>query len=183
MITSLFTKITVALALVGAMGAMGAASAAPVFSSTVNMAPLDRTLIHTHEVTGAFDDVLSFKATTLLGAVASLTFIDWVGDLNGSYIFGVGNSYDTVSWDKSTLKYFSGTGDILTEYVQSFPTLQSGKTYWIEIAGSMTDGSYTAMVIPSEIPEPGSMALVLAGVGAAAFVSRRRKNSVTRMGA
>jgi hypothetical protein len=64
-----------------------------------------------------------------------------------------------------------------------FQPLQSGQTYWFEVQGFMLDGLYTAKVIPTFVPEPGSLALMLAGVGAMVGVARRRKGFSSHMGA
>ena len=47
----------------------------------------------------------------------------------------------------------------------------------------MSDGLFTAKVIPTFVPEPGSLALMLAGVGAMVGVARRRKGFSSHKGA
>jgi len=164
-------KFAVALAMVGAMGA---SNATPV---QVNLGQLNNTLTYTHlDISGVFDDVLSFQATTLLGAVANIVSFDFFGDLDGSYRVGVGDSWDTVTWLTGLSGNLVAVDDIVSAYSLQLPTLTSGQTYWLEITGEVSDGSYTAKVVPSSVPEPGSLLLVLLGAGALVVVARRRQS-------
>jgi hypothetical protein len=175
MMTSIFKKMSVALALVGALGAANA-TVVPV-----NLGKLDDTLTYSHtSIKGAFDDVLYFQAATLLGGSFDINGLVR-GVLTGTYSFGVGDSYDSVTW---LLTDSLGTLDGVELFSSAdFPVLESGKTYWLEIQGSMSRGNFNVNLMPSEIPEPGSMALVMLGVGALGVVARRRKVLANKMGA
>ncbi len=177
MMTSLFKKMTVALALVGALGA-ASASVVPV-----NLGKLNDSLTYSADISGPVEEVLSFQADKLLGADATLTIFDWLGDLGGSYSFGFGSSLDSVTWLDALGGELVAVDDVVSGYSLHLPTLSSGETYWFKLVGEVSDASYTFKVAPYSIPEPGSMALVLLGAGGLMLVARRRINLTNKKGA
>ncbi|MBT3069162.1 PEP-CTERM sorting domain-containing protein [Rhodoferax sp. U11-2br] len=177
MMTSLFKKMTVALALVGALGA-ASASVVPV-----NLGTLNDTLTYSADISGPFEQVLSFKADKLLGADARLVMFDFMGDIGGSYSFGFGSSLDSVTWLDALNGELVAVDDFVSAYSLELPVLTAGETYWFRLVGEVSDASYTFKVAPFSVPEPGSMALVLLGAGGMAFVARRRSNLTDKKGA
>ena len=178
-----FSKLKNFAAAIALVGAFGAASATPV-PVPVNLGTLTTTLAFSNvAINGAFDDVMYFKAGALLSAIGSIVGLDGEDDLDGSYRFGVGDSFDTVVWAAFNALSPANPDTAVFSASREFQPLQSGKTYWFEVTGSMTDGLYTARVIPTFVPEPGSLTLMLAGFAAMVAVGRRRKATADLLGA
>lgn len=177
MMTSLFKKITVALALVGALGA-ASASVVPV-----NLGKLNDSLTYSADISGPFEEVLSFQADKLLGADARLVIFDFAGGIGGSYSFGFGSSLDSATWLDALGGELVAVDEVVSAYSLALPTLSAGETYWFRLVGEASDASYTFKVAPYSIPEPGSMALVLLAAGGMAFVARRWSNLTDKKGA
>lgn len=177
MLSSIFKKIIVATVFASALGSVNATP------TLVNLNTFNNTLSYTAtNIAGDFVDSLYFKADALKGANAILYGMDFEDNASVSYRYGVGDSYDVAQWFiKPTGISADADGFFLAE--QAFPMLESGKTYWLELAGYITDGFYTVKVIPAEVPEPGSMALILAGLGAMGVIARRRKTTTDKIGA
>ena len=155
-------------------------------ASTVSLAdtvttPLDLSLGNTsfgrNNAIGSFVDTYTFTLTgssffvtsTASSAAAGLQDLDFTSLV-------IRNAANTV------VATFAGNlGNDITEFYALSPTLLTAGSYRLIVSGvnSPTQASYTGdfAVTATPVPEPSTSALMLAGLGAAVFVMRRRKTA------
>lgn len=151
--------------------ALGSASASAIDLGSLNLATGSAFFGNT-PVAGSFTDTLTFTITTTSFFNASVTTV-----VNGAQ-----------DVDFTTIRV-TGTGGSIFNLTQVNPdpielwatpaagfTLTAG-TYTMTLTGSNSAaiGSYAGNVAVTPVPEPHSLALLLAGMGALGFMVRRRK--------
>ena len=167
MFGSALRTIAVGLALVGATGFATA--------GTYDLGTLNNTVAESGiEINGSFDDVFKFTLGSLPGVTGAIAGVDVFGDLYAQYRSGVGS---TATWgDWSSLELVRSDADTgAFGFYGNADNLLVGETYWFNIRGNGTQGVYSVTMAP--VPEPGTMALVLSGLGLVGAATRRRKNT------
>lgn len=127
---------------------------------------------------GAFNDnfIFSFgSASTASSAVSSIN-LGGLQDVSFTSVnLTTGAGFTTVVATFNNV--MSGAIELRT--LTTSPTLTAGVQYAISVIGTASggNGSYSGTVNVSPIPEPETYALMLAGLVAGGFLSRRRSNS------
>lgn len=166
MFASALRTIAVGMVLVGTTGFATAAA-------TYNLGTLNTTVAESGiGIDGPFDHVFKFTLGSLPGVAGTIAGIDFLGDLTAQYRFGVGPTAEWGSWSSLAVPSDS---DGLFAFSDSAYGLTPGETYWFELSGSATYAAYAVTLIP--VPEPGTMALMLSGLGLIGATVRRRKNT------
>ncbi len=152
--------------------ALGTASSFAIDLGTLNLTSGSAGFFST-PVIGNFTDTLTFSVTAPLGTIA-----------NGS-VTSVVNGNQDVDFSSITVTGPSGSFSFfpqLLDPVEVWALPAAGAllfpgTYTITFAGLNSAGgaSYGGNFAVTPIPEPETLALMLAGLGAVGFVARRRK--------
>jgi hypothetical protein len=136
----------------------------------------------THETAGSFTDTFTFNADMLAGGRATVALVSWApfAEKNIDFTSATLNGNDLTlsrggAFDFATLAWTAFTGPlVLTVSGISGPGLPvgdmaRGAAYWVSLGGQAVMSAPTAPV-----PEPGTYALMLAGLSAVGFLARRR---------
>lgn len=170
-------KNTVALI---ALAAIGAGASAATTTDWGPLGPTADVAYVTYHTAGTIDDVYSFSLTAISDVAAygsefearSVTLPDATftlfsgtfGSATATQVEGV-YSFTNAGFDKTYASL--GVGDYFFEVTGTAG--KSGAAYDFE-AGANEPGG------PSDVPEPASVALMLAGLGMMGFMGRRRRN-------
>jgi len=156
--------------------AAGGASAAATKIGGGDLAAHDATEVAADSISlpaySAFDDTWTFTlgSSSVLGVYAQTFDISSASNLTGTTL----TLYDSSNTALGSIA-FDGT----TPQHVSFGALGPG-SYYYEVVGSLASGAtngayqFASVAIPA-VPEPASGALLLAGLGVAGFLARRRK--------
>lgn len=145
------------------------------------LGPLAPSASFSNTVTGPFTDIWTFDLGTPSVVAASITNVEVsfnsvsVGGiqgfsawLNGVQLFGPTSS---VSQNGVT---------VTTQVVAGGTTLPAG-IYQLKVSGTGISGanaSYGGNIVATPVPEPGSHAMLLAGLGVLGFIAARRQRAV-----
>jgi hypothetical protein len=162
------------------VSAMAENNNAPVSLSTDADGWLTADLSFTHSVAGAFVDTYTFTGfggSALINAYLSTQGSNAFADINLTSVTLNGVAFDLTKTNFSG--YVQGKEKAFldeTGFNSSLTLVITGFAGGNLAEGTAIAASYSATInaIPSAVPEPVTLALMLAGLGAVGFVARRR---------
>lgn len=128
---------------------------------------------------GSFLDKWSFNLGTPSIVAASATNVEISF---GSFSFGgISNFAATLNGVPLLLQSFGSSANgvtVTTQVLAGSTTLPAG-TFSLMVSGTAAAGgaSYGGNIVATPVPEPETLAMMLAGLGALGFLARRRQNS------
>lgn len=180
-----------ALALIGAFGSAQAATISLTgsdFPVDLGSNPTDANAYSVTHDTGSFNDIFTFSLSQLSDTVASAVSIFLPGINGGPASFDITNG---------TLSLFSdpdgdGAGGVNTQIASvafgssngtlAVNNVAAGSYFW-SVAGDATGtngGVY--LFAANTVPEPGTYAMMLAGLGLLGFIAKRRLGATSAVG-
>lgn len=130
---------------------------------------------------GSFMDTWSFQLSSLSAVAASLTNVSvtFAGSTNGG-ISGFAASLNGTALDMSGSTFSPlGVPMIITTQILAGGNTFGPGNFVLNVSGVAGAGgaSYGGNIVATPVPEPETLAMMLAGLGALGFVARRRKQS------
>jgi len=155
------------LALAAAL-ALGSSSGYAISLGTLDLSSGTGAFSNT-PIAGSFTDTLTFTLTTaslLTGSVTSAVAGTQDVDFTSISITGTGGPF----------AFTQALSDPFELWTRSSVQLAAG-TYTLNLTGtnSASIGSYAGTLGVSAVPEPGTLAMLLAGFGTIAFIARQRR--------
>jgi PEP-CTERM motif len=158
-----------------AVAAMAAIASVGSYAATI--APLSPSATFANTVTGGFTDEWTFNLGTESVVAASLTNIEVsFGATSTGGILGLAAWLDGV-------QLFGPTSTVPGSYklqVLAGATQLPAGVYKLTVSGTGITGanaSYGGNIVATPVPEPETLAMMLAGLGALGFLARRRQNA------
>jgi len=148
--------------------AFGASAA--TFNFTMPLAPEAPFIQQVTVAAPSFTDIFNFTAPAgAVGVSGSVVSVDITP------FFNVDNIVIALFDGASNLVASGATGE--ASQLQNIPVV-AGSPYFFEVQGTVTGtagGFYTFTALAAPIPEPGTYALLLAGLGVVGFIAARRR--------
>ncbi len=150
----------------------GAAQSAPIYQGPITVVDPEFAIFNKGGLVGPFDLYWDFTLSGgMFSATSSVTsFVNGTKDVDFTSIF--------LTDGTNTYNYALTSADPSEQWSLAPVTLQSNVTYEIHTIGSATGRAAFAgelQLTPINVPEPGTLALALAGLGALGVVARRRQ--------
>lgn len=131
-------------------------------------------------VGSGFTDTWTFSLSSLSYVAASLTNVESaLGSFATGGIAGLAASTDTFTLTGSPIISTSGPVTVTTQVLAGTAVLSAG-SYTLTVSGTGITGSsasYGGNIVATPVPEPGTYAMLMAGLGVVGLlVMRRRRN-------
>ncbi|MBI3156779.1 MAG: PEP-CTERM sorting domain-containing protein [Burkholderiales bacterium] len=164
-----------------ALAAVLAAGSSGAFALDNDLGPIDSSSASfSNTVGGGFTDTWTFSLSGLSYVAASLTNVESsLGSISTRGIAGLSASTGAFALTGSPITTTSGPITVTTQVLAGAAVLAAGN-YTLTVSGTGITGasaSYGGNIVATPVPEPGTYAMLVAGLGIVGLlVMRRRRN-------